>query len=147
MKLSVTVTPLWIIKLINPNLLEQIHMTQDLESRIDLYLKDESQLQNVEHETVFHRLIMPETKDGVVDRSLRPSRESLLHEANALLGAGSDTVANTCCVATCYALHNPEIGRRLKEELREAWPDGDSAPDLSVLEQLPYLVSLLLGQI
>ncbi|KAK7440393.1 hypothetical protein VKT23_017030 [Stygiomarasmius scandens] len=86
---------------------------------------------------------MPENKDGVVDRSLRPSKKSLLHETSGLLGAGSDTIANTCCVATCHALQNPEISRRLKEELHEAWPDEDSAPDLSALEQLPYLTSFI----
>ncbi|KAK7440400.1 hypothetical protein VKT23_017037, partial [Stygiomarasmius scandens] len=86
---------------------------------------------------------MPETKDGVIDRSLRPSKKSLLHEANALMGAGSDTVAATCCIAICHALHNPGISRRLKEELCEAWPDEDSAPDLTALEQLLYLTAFI----
>ncbi|KAK7464785.1 hypothetical protein VKT23_005992 [Stygiomarasmius scandens] len=140
MRLSMAI-PVWIVKLINPIVVEPNRMIKDLENRIGMYLEDETRLQDFEHDTVFHRLIMPETKEGKVDRSLRPSKKSLLHEAIMLLGAGSDTVANTCCVGTCYALHDPVVIGRLKAELCEAWPDEDSAPDLSVLEQLPYLVS------
>ncbi|KAK7440388.1 hypothetical protein VKT23_017025 [Stygiomarasmius scandens] len=135
--------PIWIIKLIDPGLVEPTNMMLGLKKRIKLYLEDQSQLQSVEHETIFHRLIMPETKGGVIDQSLRPSEKSLLHEANSLIGAGSDSVADTCCIATCYALHNREIIGKLKEELCEAWPDEDSTPDLSVLEQLPYLTALI----
>ncbi|KAK7440394.1 hypothetical protein VKT23_017031 [Stygiomarasmius scandens] len=138
-------TPVWIVKFFNPAIVEPNRMTQDLENRIMMYLENENCIQEIEHETVFHHLIMPQSKDGVVDRSLRPSKKSLLHEAIMLLGAGSDTVANTCCVGTYYALHDPAISRRLKEELSGAWPDKDSAPDLSILEQLPYLVSLFLN--
>ncbi|KAK7464782.1 hypothetical protein VKT23_005989 [Stygiomarasmius scandens] len=140
MRLSMAI-PIWIIELINPVAVEPTRMAQDLERLISSYLKDENQLRDVEHETIFHRLILPETKEGKVDRSLRPSKRSLLHEAIILLGAGSDTVANASCVGTCYALQDPAISGKLKEELRLAWPDEDSTPDLSVLEQLPYLVS------
>ncbi|KAK7473102.1 hypothetical protein VKT23_001203 [Stygiomarasmius scandens] len=141
MRLSMA-TPIWIVKLINPSLLEYLLMKKDLENRIERYLEDESTLQAVEHETIFHHLIIPQTKDGI-DRSLRPSKKSLVDEAFALLGAGSDTVGNTSCTGTFYALNNPEISKRLKEELVAAWPDADSAPDLATLEQLPYLTAFI----
>ncbi|THU85695.1 cytochrome P450 [Dendrothele bispora CBS 962.96] len=142
MRLSMA-TPIWVVKLINPSLLEYLYMKQDIEDRIERYLEDESSLRTVEHETIFHRLLLPETKDGSIDRSLRPSKKSLIDEAFTLLGAGGDTVGNTCSTGTFFALDNPAIGSRLKEELRQAWPDEDSDPDLAVLEQLPYLTAFI----
>ncbi|THU89354.1 cytochrome P450 [Dendrothele bispora CBS 962.96] len=136
-------TPIWIAKLIYPGILELLHVKKDIENRIERYLEDESSLQAVEHETIFHHLILPETRDGSIDRSLRPSKESLIDEAFVLLGAGSDTVANGSSTGTFYALNNSAIADRLKEELRQAWPDEDVAPDLTVLEQLPYLTAFI----
>ncbi|THU95912.1 cytochrome P450 [Dendrothele bispora CBS 962.96] len=138
-------TPIWIVKLINSNsnLLVYLRMRQEIESRIERYLEDESTLHAVEHETVFHHLILPENKDGSINRDLRPSKKSLVDEAFSLLGAGSDTVGNTCSTGTFFALNNPAISSRLKEELRQAWPDEDSTPDLDILEQLPYLTAFI----
>jgi hypothetical protein len=132
--------PVWLLLKINPAMLDYLNMKQDLEDRIERYTSDESSLETIEHETIFHHLILPQTKEGVIDRSLRPSKRSLVDEAFSLLGAGSDTVGNTSCIATLYALDNPEIARKVKEELRQAWPDPDVPPELTVLEQLPYLV-------
>ncbi|KAF5355464.1 hypothetical protein D9758_006320 [Tetrapyrgos nigripes] len=136
-------SPTWLLLKMNPGMLDYINMKQDLEDRIDRYIKDESALEAVEHETIFHHLILPRTKDGVIDRSLRPSRRSLVDEAFSLLGAGSDTVGNTSCIATLYALSNPDICRKVKEELRQAWPDPETVPELTVLEQLPYLTAFI----
>ncbi|THU95911.1 cytochrome P450 [Dendrothele bispora CBS 962.96] len=142
MRLSLA-TPIWIVKLIDPGFLVFLHMRQDLEGRIERYLEDDSALHAVEHETVFHHLILPENKDGSINRDLRPSKKSLLEEAFSLVGAGSDTVGNTCSTGAFFALNNPAICGRLKEELRQAWPDEDSAIDLDVLEQLPYLTAFI----
>jgi len=67
----------------------------------------------------------------------------LIDEAFALVGAGSDTTANTCNVGTFYALKNEEIRQKLTEELREAWPDKDRPMSYVALEKLPYLTAFI----
>ncbi|KAF5348717.1 hypothetical protein D9758_006751 [Tetrapyrgos nigripes] len=126
----------------NPVLTAYIEMKQDFEDRIERYLQDESTLENEEHETIFHHLILPQTKEGI-NRSLRPSKKSLIDEAFMLIGAGSDTVANACGIGLVHALSDVSIGRKLKEELRQAWPDEDSPLELHLLEQLPYLTAFI----
>lgn len=56
---------------------------------------------------------------------------------------GGDTTANVIMVGTFYLLKRPELVKRLKEELREYWPDliEGREPSLRQLEDLPFLVS------
>ncbi|KAF5372252.1 hypothetical protein D9758_005109 [Tetrapyrgos nigripes] len=91
--------------------------------------------QEPEHQTVFHYLL---AHQGISD-------ESLVEEAFTLIGAGSDTVANACIVGINAALTKPEIGKRLIEELREAWPDGNLNGGFGYarLEKLPYLTAFI----
>jgi cytochrome P450 len=42
-----------------------------------------------------------------------------------------------------HVLANPEILRKLKEELKSAMPSDESLPPLSKLEQLPYLSAVI----
>ncbi|KAL0567076.1 hypothetical protein V5O48_014917 [Marasmius crinis-equi] len=85
--------------------------------------------QESDHATVFHYLL---AQQGISDRSL-------VEEAYILIGAGTDTVANACTVGINAALTKPEIGKRIVEELREAWPVEDDGFGYARLEKLPYL--------
>jgi hypothetical protein len=86
--------------------------------------------------TVYHRLLF---------KKRFPTRfaaeQLLLEEALSLLQAGSDTVGNTCTVGTFHVLHNPTIREKLVEELIAVSPDARTPIKLSVLQNLPYLVS------
>ena len=55
--------------------------------------------------------------------------------------AGSDTVGNTCTVATYHILSNKHVHQKLMSVLREAWADRDAPASYEILEKLPYLVS------
>lgn len=61
--------------------------------------------------------------------------------ASSLVAAGTDTVGNTCNMAVFYILSNKDIEKRLRQELKDAWPDVDTPMSLEKLEKLPYLVS------
>lgn len=63
-------------------------------------------------------------------------------EGQLLLGAGSDTVANTLSVTTFHLADNPEKMLKLARELEKAMPDPNEPARLTLVEQLPYLVSL-----
>lgn len=87
---------------------------------------------------MYHELLSPEAyRSGTV-----PSSESLYEEAQALLFGGAGTTGTTLMHGAFYTLTLPDVYRRLKEELLQAWPDLGQPPRLSVLEKLPYLVRL-----
>jgi len=68
--------------------------------------------------------------------------ERLRQEAQLLLGAGSDTVANSLSITTFHLVDNPEKMSKLASELEKAMPDPNESARLTIVEQLPYLVSL-----
>lgn len=57
---------------------------------------------------------------------------------------GGDTTANVIMIGTFYMLKRPDLMKRLKDELKHYWPELGSGkePTLSVLEEMPFLVSL-----
>jgi cytochrome P450 len=57
---------------------------------------------------------------------------------------GGDTTANVIMIGAFYMLKRPDLVKRLKDELKEHWPDlgVGKEPKLSVLEQMPFLVSV-----
>ena len=86
--------------------------------------------------TVFHTLL--ESNLPEEEKSL----ERLWQEAQLIIGAGTDTVANALTVTTFHVLNNQEILARLRMELEDAIPDRDGPVKLLIVEQLPYLVSI-----
>jgi len=85
--------------------------------------------------TIFHTLL--ESNLPEEEKSL----ERLWQEAQLVIGAGTDTVANALTVTTFHVLNNPETLAKLRKELEEAIPDREGPVNLLVVEQLPYLVS------
>ena len=87
--------------------------------------------------TIIHELL---------ESDLPPAEKTharLWQEGQIVIGAGADTTANTLAVTHFYILNNSKIRRKLEKELREALPHKDAPVELSVVEKLPYLVSLL----
>jgi len=69
--------------------------------------------------------------------------QRLAEEAQTVVGAGQVTTAHFLKVVSFYILANPEILRKLKEELISAMPSDGSLPPISELEQLPYLSAVV----
>ncbi|KAH8991407.1 putative P450 monooxygenase [Lactarius hatsudake] len=101
-------------------------------------LRNPSSLDNAFHKTIYHSLL---GRDAKGRRSL--SKVNLWHEAGALLGGGSDTIATASTTISYYVLHNLEIQQRLVSELRTAWPVLEEVPRYEVFEKLPYLETFL----
>lgn len=70
-----------------------------------------------------------------------PTIDQIKDEAYSILAAAADTTGNAMTVAAYNVVNNPEIYRRLCEELAEAFPDPNGILDYATLEKLPYLVS------
>lgn len=68
-----------------------------------------------------------------------------LAEAQAILGAGTETTGNTLSVLTYHLLSQPSTLQRLKTELRDAATEAGAGPstnhlmDSKALDHLPYL--------
>ena len=88
--------------------------------------------------TIFH---------GILNNPNLPDAEKttarLCDEAIVLIGAGTDTTANTLASVTYHMLVNPEILKKLKAELAEAIPDVEAPLDLRRIEALPYLTAVI----
>lgn len=69
-----------------------------------------------------------------------PSEDELVGDACLMLAAGMDTTAHALTVGTWHVLKNPEVLKRLRQELRQAMPYKDEMMDLRDLADLPYLV-------
>lgn len=61
-------------------------------------------------------------------------------EALLMVFAGTDTSSNTLTLATIHVLSNPDVYRRLKDELLDAWPVLTNPPRYEDFESLPFMV-------
>jgi cytochrome P450 len=64
----------------------------------------------------------------------------LVDEGNFLMSAGTDAPSQVLTITMFHILRNPDITRRLKEELASAMPDPWADASWSAMEQLKYLV-------
>lgn len=126
--------PTWLIPYMSSEIKAFAQNRRRFASEVDGLLANPALLESVEHETVYHHLLEPSGTET-------PSRSSLIDEAQNLLVAGSDTVGNTCTVATLYILNDKNVRAKLTEELRTAWHDPSMPFTYQALEKLPYLVS------
>jgi cytochrome P450 len=107
---------------------------KEMRGQIQDVMDDRNQgYKDAAHHTVFKSLLdsgLP-NQEKTIDR--------LQDEGVTLVGAGQETVKATLTIATYHILQNPAITKKLKEELLIAFPDPANPPELSKLEQLPYL--------
>lgn len=124
--------PTWLVRMVWPDGLGFPNFRKTFDEQVEQILRDPSTLDQVDHDTIYHHML----KSG----HPVPSAKSLKEEAQVLIGAGTETVANACSHAAFYVLSNRDIEERLRQELVEAWPDVDTPISLERLEKLPYLV-------
>ncbi|KAL0575628.1 hypothetical protein V5O48_006353 [Marasmius crinis-equi] len=131
--------PPWLAGRIIPGLVAyREKLVMPFQRQVEKYMNDPESLEQAEHDTIFHHLIAHRDKSGTPI-----SKVALVKEANIMIGAGQDTVANACTVAVANSLRNPEIHKKLVQELREAWPDRSTEFGYAELEKLPYLTAFI----
>ncbi|TEB28395.1 cytochrome P450 [Coprinellus micaceus] len=128
--------PEWLVKIIAPQSLAFPAFTRTLGDQIDAILEEPTLLEKAEQETIYHHLLNPKSGQQL-------TTDALQHEANTLVAAGTDTVANIGNMAMFQILNNKDVQRRLRQELRDAFPDVDSPMPLEKLEKLPYLTAVV----
>ncbi|KAH7215799.1 cytochrome P450 [Fusarium oxysporum] len=84
--------------------------------------------------------------DDFLDSSL-PQEEKekgpLTQQAVAIWSGGWDTVGFVLTMAAYQLLQNPQVEQRLYQELKEAWKDPTEPPEITTLENLPYLTAVV----
>lgn len=69
--------------------------------------------------------------------------ERLQHEAISVVGAGIETTMRTLTITVFHILDNPDVHKRLRQELIEAIPTPDQIPQWEALEKLPLLTACI----
>lgn len=88
-----------------------------------------------DYRTIFHEVIDSDLPASEKDE------DRLTDEAFIFLTAGTETTARTLAVTVYHILENPDVLKRLQEELRSVAPTPTTRVPSSVLENLPFLVS------
>lgn len=74
------------------------------------------------------------------------SDQRLIDEGVLIATAGSETTSWAITIATYHIMRNPEVLRRMREELRSISseiPTGCTVPSWTALEKLPYLTAVV----
>lgn len=88
---------------------------------------------------ILHTLMDP-TKHTAEEKL---SLDDLVGEAQTMIAGGVESVAHSAVYALVFAAQDKEISRRLREELVQVWPDPQTVPDLTELENLPFLTAVI----
>jgi len=72
-----------------------------------------------------------------------PTVDKLVDDAFIILAAAADTTGNAMTITAYNVLSNPSVYSRVKDELREAFPDPHTKLDFLTLEKLPYLTAVI----
>ena len=112
---------------------------QELRKNIEEHVNDPETLKTLPiKNTIYHILLDPTSH-----KTQGPaSAKSMYEESQALMFGGGDTTAGVVMTGVFYLLKQPALVQRLKDELREYWPDLRTGlePKLSLLETMPFLV-------
>jgi len=131
--------PAWLSVITSPQTAGLIRLQQLLGAQVAEVMNNPDSLHNAPHRIIYHELLSPEANKGAP----LPSAGSLYEEAQALMFGGGDTTGNTLMLGTFYLLRNPGLVRRMKEELKTAWPVLGQPPNLGELEKLPFLTAVI----
>ncbi|KAF2235666.1 cytochrome P450 monooxygenase-like protein [Viridothelium virens] len=132
--------PAEISKVISPATRGLVELQQLLQRQIKELTNDPKKLEKLPHEmTIYHRLL---DNEAYANKTV-PLPGSLYEEAQAMMFAGTDTVANTLMLGSFHLLRQRERYDRLKRELEGTWSDLKNPPDLKKLESLKYLNAVI----
>lgn len=136
--------PPWLVMRVLPNadkLAPRLYQVRDIINRqLQTVLHSPEKLDEAPHQTIFHRML-----DANAWRTTKtvPDLTQLHDEGFTLIFAGANTVADTMLMGAYHAMQNPELLRRLRQELLAVWPDLHVRPSLADLETLPLLTATI----
>ena len=131
--------PLWLVRLINPQIMPLIELQNDFEEQVNDFKADLARGRKFTGQrTIFY--------DMIANDQVRPQEKDSVHlrtEAQAIMGAGTVTTAHLLAIVSFHLLNNPDVLAKMQEELKTVMPEKDSKPQWPQLEQLPYLAAIV----
>jgi cytochrome P450 len=129
--------PQAIVAPLAPAMKKIFKFNDEIAAQIRRILKNRSNLDQEKHShrTIFHEIL---------NSKLEPSeltQERLQMEAGSLVGAALETSKMTTALAIYYILAQPDVEKKLREELKTFMPDPKKILTLPELEKLPYLAA------
>ncbi|MCJ1312098.1 hypothetical protein MMC25_005772 [Agyrium rufum] len=131
--------PGWLAKLLSPGFGQLLDNLNQVSNQVQsMRVSGPGTQEHSQHPTVLQDLL----ESDLPPAEKSPSR---IHaEAQTLIGAGTSTVAVVLTITTCHVVANPQVNRKLFEELRAAMLDPEVILPLQDLQQLPYLSAVIL---
>ncbi|KIW72614.1 hypothetical protein PV04_00796 [Phialophora macrospora] len=119
---------------LNPPIARFVDWRNTLSKQVQQVLDEQcSETPKDEPTTLFRELIKSDLP--AEEKTLR----RLTDEAGMVLGAGGETTAQTLVRSFYHLVENPQIVKKLRDELTVAIPEPDKIPPLAVLQNLVYL--------
>ena len=72
----------------------------------------------------------------------QPPMAQVMSDSSTAILAGSDTTSTVLCTAFYHLMRDPEVLKRLREEVDEAFPHGEPLTSVR-LKNLPYLNAVM----
>lgn len=130
--------PDWVTIQLNSDMASYVKLQRDIFKQIDnIQAATYDNHLKVSHDTIFHEIL---------NSKLPPEERTstrLWQDGQVTVIAGTLTTAWALSVVTYHLLTTPQVLKKLKEELATAIIDPSISPQLSVLEQLPYLTACI----
>ncbi|KAF3808507.1 Cytochrome P450 monooxygenase sdnH [Colletotrichum gloeosporioides] len=133
--------PVWVLKALNPELagFRIFHLFS--EGRIEAIkreMNDQSKDDENTKSSIFHHILRSDLPEA------EKATDRLNREAFALLAAGTITTAGTMTLITYFVLENPNIEKRLRQDLHQVtacYPE--TVPRWADLEKVPFLTACI----
>ncbi|RAO64541.1 uncharacterized protein BHQ10_000553 [Talaromyces amestolkiae] len=126
--------PYSVLKVLQPKAASLAEWAMLVKKKVDILIQEHS-MGNKSSGTIFQAML---------DSDLPPEEKSaarLIDEGQSVVGAGSETTANTLTIIMFYLLENKNLLRKLREELAPI--SLDETPLLPKLEKLPFLTAVI----
>ena len=127
-----------IARRLNPPMADTFNARERLGNQVEAIRNGQEQSHETSgHPTIFHDLLSAD----LPTEEKAPTR--LRDEAFSVVTAGSITVAFTIRSLTYHIMANPQVRRKLLDELCTVMPHRSDHPKLGQLENLPYLTAVI----
>ncbi|EXJ73188.1 uncharacterized protein A1O5_02948 [Cladophialophora psammophila CBS 110553] len=125
--------------MMNRSMASYVKLQRDIRAQIELIHRhrESSVYKSSPHQTIFHEILesnLPEAEK---------STSRLWQDGQVTVIAGTLTTASALSCTLFALLSQPELLRRLKLELAAAIPNPNRLPELTALEQLPFLTACI----
>ncbi|KAF7952621.1 uncharacterized protein EAE97_002118 [Botrytis byssoidea] len=134
--------PINILRFFMPELFRLVQYHAEMRAFAERFLSQQqaSQEKPKTHETSSNMALFQCISDSNLPAHEK-SAKRLAHEAVVVISAAAEITSRALSITMFYILSEPQVLRRLRDEIDVAMPDYSVLPSAKSLEELPYLVA------